>query len=107
MVDCNGLNPYFRFVDRDMYMRYRGDGIGHLDPLVRSSSSNTTGERQPGIAGLDTDSLTDILEEPPECVDESRSTSSDPDSGDSTDSDTSEETMSEEADSDEASEEES
>ncbi|KAG8933829.1 hypothetical protein FRC01_006874 [Tulasnella sp. 417] len=31
-------NYYYimRFVDRDMYMRYRGDGIGHLDPLVRA-----------------------------------------------------------------------
>lgn len=30
-----------RFVDRDMYMRYRGCGVGHLEPLTRAQYDRT------------------------------------------------------------------
>lgn len=102
-----GPNFYPRFVDRDMYMRYRGDGIGHADPLTRSSVSDTTEEGQTGLASLDKDSLSDILEGEfeGEDEDESDSTSSHSDSGEDSGTDISEETISEGGD--EISEEES
>ncbi|KAG8919545.1 hypothetical protein FRC01_001237 [Tulasnella sp. 417] len=96
-------NYYYimKFVDRDMYMRYRGDGIGHLDPLTRRPLSNTDEEGQAALPTLNEDSFSDTLEEDLEDENESSGTSSDSDSGDSTDSamDMSEtSTLSEEAD---------
>lgn len=69
-----------------MYMRYRGDGVGHLDPLTRQSLSNTGEGRHATAASLDEGSMSDILEEEFAREDGSSSTSSDSDSMDSTDS---------------------
>lgn len=81
-----GPNSCFRFVDRDMYMRYRGDGIGHLDPLTRRSLSNTGEGRPATLASLNEESMSDILEDEFAGEDGSSRTSSDSDSMGSTDS---------------------
>lgn len=57
-------NYYYimKFVDRDMYMRYRGGGIGHVDPLVRRTSTSAD-EDQSALASSGEDALSDIPEE--------------------------------------------
>ncbi|KAG9031058.1 hypothetical protein FS837_003120, partial [Tulasnella sp. UAMH 9824] len=36
-----------KFVDRDMYMRYHGGGVGHLDPNTRVTEAAPTGDGDP------------------------------------------------------------
>jgi len=51
-----GCSFIYRFVDRDMYMRYRGGGVGHIDPTQVLEEDGDTRE-------MDKDELEAISEE--------------------------------------------